>query len=85
MRIAAVFPRTNWEIEIQTEEGAVGRFDVKPYLDFPVFEPLKSTSEFTRVRSGGYYVEWACGADLSSDTIEAKAVFEKSPTTGISI
>jgi hypothetical protein len=24
-----------------------------------------------RIRNGGYYIEWECGADLSADTIEA--------------
>jgi hypothetical protein len=25
-----------------------------------------------KIRNGGYFVKWECGADLSADTIEAK-------------
>lgn len=57
-----------------TEDGRTGTFDVKPYLDLPVFQPLKDESEFSAVHSGGYFIEWACGADLSADTIEAHLV-----------
>jgi hypothetical protein len=47
-------------------------FDVGPYLTSPAFAPLRDWSEFSRVRNGGYYVEWPCGADLPADTIEAR-------------
>jgi hypothetical protein len=50
----------------------VGRFDVTPYLEFEAFEELRDNGEFIKVINGGYFVEWACGADLSADTIEAQ-------------
>ncbi len=74
MNIRHLYPETNWTLRIVAENGRTGVFDVKPYLDLPVFEALKDETEFRRVRSGGYYVEWACGADLSADTIEAHLV-----------
>jgi hypothetical protein len=74
MRIRHVNPESDWLLRIVTEDGRTGTFDVKPYLELPVFQPLKDESEFHRVHSGGYFVEWACGADLSADTIEAHLV-----------
>ena len=29
------------------------------------------SGEFKKIHNGRYFVEWACGADLSADTIEA--------------
>jgi hypothetical protein len=58
-------------LSIVAEDGRVGSFDVRPYLEYEVFEDLRDHSEFMKVVNGGYYVEWDCGADLSADTIEA--------------
>ncbi|HET9114185.1 MAG TPA: DUF2442 domain-containing protein [Burkholderiales bacterium] len=72
MRIAEIQTEPNWMLSIVAEDGRMGRFDVKPYLEFEVFAPLQDNSEFTRISNGGYFVEWGCGADLSADTIEAQ-------------
>lgn len=50
----------------------VGHFDVCPFLGYEAFEELRDPAEFVKVSNGGYFVEWACGADLSADTIEAR-------------
>ena len=74
MNILRPEPEPDWMLRIVAEDGRSGTFDVKPYLNLAVFEPLKDETEFRRLRSGRYYVEWACGADLSADTIEAHLV-----------
>lgn len=72
MRIAEVHPQSNYILTIMADDGRVGRFDVSPYLKYEAFEDLRRPGEFARVINGGYFVEWACGADLSADTIEAR-------------
>jgi len=72
MNIIGVIPKDNFTLYIKFEDGREGMFDVKPYLDFEPFEPLKDKSEFERIYNGNYFVEWDCGADLSADTIEAR-------------
>jgi hypothetical protein len=72
MRIMQVSPQSNWILSIIAEDGRVGQFDVRPYLADEAFEDLRHPSEFVKVFNGGYFVEWACGADLSADTIEAR-------------
>jgi hypothetical protein len=72
MRIRAVIAEPEWRLRIFAEDGRTGMFDVRSYLDLSDFKPLKEVSEFLRVRTGGYYVEWACGADLSADTLESR-------------
>jgi hypothetical protein len=71
MRIRELHPQSNWILSIVTEDGRVGTFDVRPYLQDEAFEDLRDPNEFTKVSNGGYFVEWDCGADLSADTIEA--------------
>jgi len=72
MRIVQVRPQPNWILSVVAEDGRVGEFDVRPYLSYEAFEDLRRPSEFMKVFNGGYFVEWACGADLSADTIEAR-------------
>nr|VFJ47494.1 MAG: Protein of unknown function (DUF2442) [Candidatus Kentron sp. DK] len=72
MRIAQVTPQENGSLFVVAEDGRSGVFDVRPYLESPAFRPLAAWSEFSRIRNGGYFVEWRCGADLSADTVEAR-------------
>jgi hypothetical protein len=72
MNIAEVVPQDNYTLFVRAENGEAGWFDVKPYLDAEAFAALKSGDEFGRIRNGGYFVEWDCGADLSADTILAR-------------
>lgn len=64
-------PHTDWTFSVVANDGRVGRFDVRPYLQDEAFEKLNDVAEFLKLKNGGYFVEWECGADLSADTIEA--------------
>lgn len=72
MRIAELCPQPDWVLSIVADDGRIGHFDVEPYLECEAFEALRDHSEFLKVSNGGYFIEWDCGADLSSDTIEAR-------------
>ena len=72
MIITEIKPESNWLLSVVAADGRTGTFDVRPYLACAAFEPLRDIHEFTKVTNGGYFVEWACGADLSADTIEAQ-------------
>ncbi|HQR83030.1 MAG TPA: DUF2442 domain-containing protein [Thiotrichales bacterium] len=74
MRISSVELEDNYLLHVVADDGTEGVFDVKPYLQAEAFEPLKDLSEFKSVHNGKYYIEWACGADLSADTIMARRV-----------
>jgi hypothetical protein len=74
MNIAQIQPLDNYLLDIIADDGSEGVFDVKPYLQAEAFEPLKDLTEFQSIHNGKYYVEWACGADLSADTIMARRV-----------
>ena len=72
MNIAEIIPRDNYSLYIKAEDGEVGLFDVKPFLESDAFTPLKDRAEFERIYNGKYFIEWDCGADLSADTIRAR-------------
>lgn len=72
MNIVNVEPIDNYQLLIQAENGITGVFDVSPYLNSEVFEPLKDRENFLKVTNGGYFIEWDCGADLSADTIGSR-------------
>ena len=71
MRIRELCPQPNWVLSIVADDGRVGTFDVNPYLEYEAFADLRDLNEFMKVSNGGYFVEWECGADLSTDTIES--------------
>jgi hypothetical protein len=72
MNITDLKAGIDWDLIITAEDGRVGSFDVNPFLNGPVFQPLRDHTEFLKVTNGRYFIEWACGADLSADTIEAR-------------
>jgi len=72
MNIIEIVTKENYVLYIRTDHGEAGLFDVKPYLEYEAFSPLKSRNAFERIVNGKYFIEWECGADLSMDTIKAK-------------
>ena len=71
MRIAEVKPNLDYTLQIISDDGRTGIFDVSHYLEFEAFTELKKKDAFIKIINGGYFIEWDCGADLSADTIEA--------------
>jgi hypothetical protein len=72
MNIAEITPKEDHVLYVKSDDGRAGLFDVTPFLESEAFEPLKNREEFERIHNGRYFIEWACGADLSADTIEAR-------------
>jgi len=81
MNITEITPEDNYILNVKTEDGKTGSFDVKPFLDSEAFTPLRDEAEFRRIHNGGYFVEWACGADLSADTICARRLLAANENT----
>ena len=72
MNIVKVEPKEHYQLLVHAENGLSGVFDVSPYLAAEAFLPLREKENFSKVTSGGYFIAWDSGADLSADTIEAK-------------
>ncbi len=80
MNISQVTAEADYKIQIISDDGRKGLFDVKPYLELEAFSKLKEEEEFSKIMNGGYFIEWDCGADLSADTIESKLLPNKENT-----
>jgi hypothetical protein len=74
MRLEKVIPLPNHNLHVLLFDGREGIFDMRSYLDYEVFMPLRQLPNFMKIHNGGYFVEWECGADLSADTLEAGMV-----------
>jgi hypothetical protein len=72
MTIQDITPYPDYTLRIVAHDGRVGVFDVTPYLHYEAFTALHNQDDFMDISNGGYFIEWACGADLSADTIEAR-------------
>ncbi len=72
MMIQHIDPQPNYTLRIVAQDGRIGVFDVQPYLHYDAFAELHNHDAFLQISNGRYFVEWACGADLSADTIEAR-------------
>jgi hypothetical protein len=56
-------------LDLTFKNGRVRRFDVKPYLEFGVFQELKDQSYFKRVKVAFGTVQWPHEQDISPDTL----------------
>ena len=56
-------------IEAEFADGATRRFDMRPYLDYPAFSPLKENCLFMRAHVEHGVVVWNDDIDLSPDTL----------------
>lgn len=76
--VKSVKPRENYCLLLTFENGEKRVFDLKPYLEKPVFQRLKNMALFKTVRVVSGSVEWHGDVDLSYDTLylESKAAKE---------
>jgi uncharacterized protein DUF2442 len=72
----SVKPQEDYCLLITFENGEKRIFDLKPYLDKPVFARLKNIALFKTARVVSGAVEWQGEVDLSYDTLylESKPV-----------
>jgi len=67
--VIKVLALPDYSIEAEFETGEVRRFDMRPYLDFPGFAPLKEPDLFMRAHVEHGTVVWSEEIDLSPDTL----------------
>jgi hypothetical protein len=67
--IHTILVNDDWTLDLSFDDGAERRFDVKPFLDYEAFEPLRDINVFKSIRNCGYFVEWIHEVDLSADTL----------------
>ncbi len=68
----------DFTLDLVFKDGARKRFDVKPYLDFPVFQELKKPENFKNIKIVFGTVQWENKQDISPETLylEGKDIAE---------
>jgi hypothetical protein len=61
--------RGEFRIHVVFNDASEGTVDFGPWLDGPVFEPLKDPSYFRRFFVDGGTVVWPNGADIAPETL----------------
>ncbi len=67
--VVRVVATPDYYLVAQFKTGEVRRFDMRPYLDFPAYAPLKESGLFMRAHVENGTVVWSEEIDLSSDTL----------------
>lgn len=73
-KVIAVKANEDYSLDLQFSDGSVKRFDVKPYLEFGVFQELKELAYFKRVRLAFGTVQWPHEQDFGPDTLYLEGI-----------
>ena len=67
--VIKVLAMAGYSSDAEFATGEVRRFDMRPYLDFPAFAPLREPGLFMRAHVAHGTVVWTEEIDLSPDTL----------------
>lgn len=65
--------RGEYRLHVAFNDGVEGTIDFAPWLDGPIFEPLKDRVYFQRFFLDGGTVAWPNGADIAPETLYERA------------
>jgi len=65
--------RGEYRIHVTFNDGVENTIDFAPWLDGPIFEPLKDRGYFQRFFLDGGTVAWPNGADVAPETLYQRA------------
>ena len=65
--------RGEYRIHVTFNDGVENTIDFAPWLDGPIFEPLKDRRYFQRFFLDGGTVAWPNGADVAPETLYQRA------------
>ena len=68
-RVTTVKVLDDYLLELEYQNGERGLFSMKPYLEYPVFQPLKDYQLFKQAKVTFGFVSWNDEIDMSPDTL----------------
>ena len=71
--VKKVIPAEDYLLSIDFDNGEKRILDMKPYLDFGIFQRLKECKAFNRVRVSFDTIEWESGIDLDPEFVYSKS------------
>ena len=73
LAIKDVKPQDNYVLLLTFENGEKRQFDMKPYLDFGIFQELKDLRIFKTVKPSFDSIEWDNEADFDPEILYQKS------------
>ncbi len=73
-RVTAVTPLEEHALLLTMNNGELRRMDVRPYLEYAVFEKLRGPAFFALVQADHGTVTWPGGIDLDPDSVYLESV-----------
>lgn len=74
LAIKDVKPKDNYLLILTFENGEKRQFDMKPYLDFGIFQQLKDLKLFKTVKISFDSIEWDNEADFDPEILYQKSL-----------
>lgn len=68
-----VIPAADFLLSVDFDNGESGVLDMKPFLDFGIFQRLKDRDAFNRVHVSFDTIEWDLGIDLDPEFVYNKS------------
>jgi hypothetical protein len=69
VKVYSAIANNDFTFDIQFNDGNFKKFDVKPYLDYPVFRELKDLSYFKNIKTVFGTVQWKNEQDIAPETL----------------
>ena len=69
IRVVAVVPESNFHLSLLFTNHEKRRFDMRPYLDLPVFQSLENPSFFALASVSHGTVVWPRDIDIAPETL----------------
>lgn len=78
-KVVSAQANDDFTLDLQFNDGKFKRFDIKPYLEYPVFQELKNLEKFKNFKIVFGTVQWENGQDMSPETfyLEGKQIKEE--------
>ena len=73
-KVVEAIVNDDFTLDITFGDGSVRRFDMKPYLDYPIYRKLKNVDYFRDVKVAFDTVQWSESEDISPDTLFLESI-----------
>jgi hypothetical protein len=74
MKVIDAKANDDFTLDVAFEDGSLRRFDMKPYLDYPIFQKLKDIGYFRNFKIEFGTVQWSDEQDMSPDTLYIESI-----------
>ena len=81
IRVSSVFAESYFHLLLIFTNEEERRFDMRPYLELPVFQPLKNPSFFSLASVNYGTVVWPGDIDIAPETLYALSVTQDTVST----